>query len=48
MAVCGESENEVSGEEGGYGRISSGLNFGADDGLEDDSDRTAEGNTMCR
>jgi hypothetical protein len=42
MAVCGESETEVSGEEGGYGGISSDLNFGVDDGLDDDSDRTAE------
>jgi hypothetical protein len=39
MAVCGESETEVSG---GYGGISSDLNFGVDDGLDDDSDRTAE------
>jgi hypothetical protein len=39
MVVCGESETEVSREEGGYGGISSGLNFGVDDGLDDDSDR---------
>jgi hypothetical protein len=34
-------EAEVSSEEGDYGGISSGFNFGADDVLDDDSDRRA-------